>query len=70
MLISQYESRTGKEKVIVIANEEKGRRGPEKDSLFCGGSYHGSGQKTAKKDHVVLCRTPPPSWIYEEPSSP
>jgi len=30
MLISQCRSRTGKEKVI--ANEEKGQRGPEKDA--------------------------------------
>jgi len=32
MSISQYELRTGKEKVI--ANEEKGRRGHEKDAHF------------------------------------
>ena len=29
---SQYQSRTGKEKMI--ANEEKGRRGPEKNALL------------------------------------
>jgi len=59
MLISQCQSRTEKEKVI--ANEEKGRQGPEKDahlnttSLMC----RLSPTVSAIKDHVVFCWTPP-----------
>jgi len=72
MLISQYinhsqsisKSRTGKDKLI--ANEEKGRWGPDKDahlktpSLMCRVSprFQQKKKKSAKKDHVVFCRTP------------
>jgi len=84
MFISQYQSRTGKEKVI--ANEEKGRRGPEKDAylktnrLLCAGagSHHGFSQKEPKKDHVFIAffLTPPPlslcglTWFYKQPPLP
>jgi len=51
MLINHDQSRTGKEKVV--ANEEKGRRGPEKDRHMCffwGGG--GSLQKTHLKPQL------------------
>jgi len=63
MLISQCESRMGKEKVI--ANEEKGRRGHEKDanlrtaSLMCRLSPRFQKKKQPKRPRG-LCRTPPP----------
>jgi len=55
--VYQYESRTGKEKVIV--NEVKWRRRPEKDahlktpSLMCW-SHHGFSQKNRKNNHLVF----------------
>ena len=63
MLMSQYESRTGKEEMI--ANEWKERRGPEKDariktpSLMCRVSPRFQPKK-AKKDYVVFRQTLPP----------
>ena len=77
MSISEYQSRTGKEKVI--ANEEKGRRGPKKDSrcslkdcLLCAGSHHGFSKKRKKKNSE--CTTFPHlglTWFYKEsPLSP
>ena len=47
----------------VIANKEKGRQGPEKDTHrlrpLCAGSHHDFSQKQPK-DHVVFHRTIPP----------
>jgi len=70
-------SRTGKEKVI--ADEEKGRRGPDEDAhlktlpLMCRVSPRFK-PKTAKIDHVVFCWTPLPhrglTWFYKEPPLP
>jgi len=64
MLISQYEVRTGKEKVI--ANEEEMRRGPEKRCVFKDSVSYVPGlatvsakKKKAKKDPVVFYRPPP-----------
>jgi len=65
--VSQCELRTGKENVI--ANEEEGQRGPEKDahlktpSLLCRVSPRFQ-PKYSKKKHVVFRRPPPtPSWF-------
>ena len=68
MLISQYQSRTWKEKVI--ANKEKGQRGPDKEahlktpSLTCLVSprtHHGFSQKKTTR---FFCRTSPsPSGV-------
>jgi len=76
MLISQCESRTGKEKVI--ANEEE-RRGPEKDahlmtpSLMCRLSPRL--KKKTKRDQVFFLGPPPLlhrglTWFYEESPRP
>jgi len=62
---SEYESRTGREKVI--SNEEKGWWGPEKDAhlimtpLFTCRVCARFQPKNSQKDHEVFCRTPPPS---------
>ena len=68
MLITQYASRTGKEKVI--ANEEKGRRGPEKDahlqtpSLMC---WVSTRFQPKKQPNTITCffvgPPPTPSWF-------
>ena len=82
-LISHYESRTGKEKVI--ANEEKRRRGPERDAHYCSfkdsvfyvpGLNTISAKKQTKTTTWFFVRppSPPPSWLtwsYKElPLSP
>jgi len=69
MLISQYESRTGKEKVI--ANEKKGQRGPEKYAHFVPAITTVSEKKTtAKKTTWFLSDLPLPrrglTWFYKE----
>ena len=69
VLISQYQSRTWKEKVI--ANKEKGQRGPDKDahskspSLTClvsPRSHHGFSQK--KITRFFLSDLPVPSKYF------
>ena len=63
--VSQYESRTGQGKVI--ANEEKGRRGPEKDahlktpSLMCRLSPRFQPKENSQKRPLFL--SAPPLWF-------
>jgi len=69
VLIRQNQSRTGKEKVI--ANEENGRRGPEKDAhlktpslMWCvPGPTTVSAQKQPERPHVIFFVGLPPSPI-------
>jgi len=70
MLISQYKSRTGKEKVI--ANDEKGRR--EKDTHLDSIFYVPGRPTVSAKNRPRRFSPSPPrrglTWFYKEPSPP